>query len=232
MKNLIISIILVLITNVELISQKYYCNCTEDISITEDFEKKLSGRIYINSNMSYGSPFFYKWANGDVIMSDGQVVKNKYIRYNRYFDDLVWLRKSDYKNATVDKEAVNAFIIYAENNTPYAYFRKTRIKNWYQSDSSDVFLQVLEEGNISLYAFRTVMVNKNEDEIYDKNVYYLQINNDYYKIDANRLSLLRTLPDKKAQLKQILHRNKLKVRFEPQLIEAIELLNKDYELNN
>ncbi len=218
--------------NIELISQKYYCNCIDDTHITENFENKLSGRIYVNNYMDYNIQFFYKWALGDVVMADGQIIKNKYIRYNRYYDELLWLRKSDYKTAIVDKETVNEFIIYAENNAPYAYFKKSRIKNWYQSDSTDVFLQVLTEGNISLYAFRTVMVIKNKNEIYDKNIYYLLINNDYYKIDANRLSLLRTLADKKSQLKQILRRNKLKVRFEPQLIEAIELLNKDFELNN
>jgi hypothetical protein len=228
MKNLIVSIILVLITNAGLLSQEYYCNCIEDISITEDFQRKLSGRFYVNRIMDYGSQFFYKWANGDIIMNDGQIISNKYIRYNRYFDELLWLRKSDYKTALLNKETIDEFIIYNEDNSPYAHFRKARIKKWYQFDSTDVFLQVLTEGNISLYALRTVTVIRNKIEIYDKDIYYLLMNNDYHRIDASRLGLMRALPQNKTELKQIIRRNKLKVKSESHLIKAIELLNKEY----
>jgi hypothetical protein len=228
MKNLIVSIILVLITNAGLLSQEYYCNCIEDISITEDFQRKLSGRFFVNRIMDYGSQFFYKWANGDVIMNDGQIIRNKYIRYNRYSDELLWLRKSDYKTALLDKETIDEFIIYTEDNSPYAHFRKARIKKWYQFDSTDVFLQVLTEGNISLYVFRTVTVIRNKIEIYDKDIYYLLMNNNYHRIDASRLGLIRALPQNKTELKQIIRKNKLKVKSEPHLIKAIELLNKEY----
>jgi hypothetical protein len=228
MKNLIVSIILVLITNAGLLSQEYYCNCIEDISITEDFQRKLSGRFFVNRIMDYGSQFFYKWANGDVIMNDGQIIRNKYIRYNRYSDELLWLRKSDYKTALLDKETIDEFIIYTEDNSPYAHFRKARIKKWYQFDSTDVFLQILTEGNISLYVFRTVTVIRNKIEIYDKDIYYLLMNNNYHRIDASRLGLIRALPQNKTELKQIIRKNKLKVKSEPHLIKAIELLNKEY----
>jgi len=229
MKNLITLIIVVFIINIKLIPQNYYCNCINDDQNIEDFEKKLSGRIYINSFVGHGSQFFNKWTKGYIIMSDGQVIKNKYIRYNRYSDELIWLRNSDYKTAIVDKETVNEFIIYDEENVPYAHFIKARIKNWYQADSTDVFLQVLAEGYVSLYALRTVTVIRNTNEIYNKDEYYLLKKNNFYKIDASRISLLRTLADEEAQVKQILRRNKLKVKFEPQLIEAIELLNKDFK---
>ncbi len=228
MKNLIISIIIVLLTNAGLLSQEYYCNCVEDISMTENFQKRLSGRYFVSRTMNYGSQFYYKWANGDVIMNDGQIIRNKYIRYNRYYDELIWLRKSDYKTALMEKETIDEFIIYAEDNTPYAHFIKTRIKKWYQFDSTDVFLQVLTEGYISLYAFRTVTVIRNKIEIYDKDIYYLLMNNEYYRIDASRLGLMRALPQNKTELKQIIRKNKLKVKSEPHLIKAIELLNKEY----
>ena len=228
MKNLIISIILVLTTNAGLLSQEYYCNCTEDISTTENFQKKLSGRFFVSSTMNYGSQFYYKWANGDVIMDDGHIIRNKFIRYNRYYDELLWLRKSDYKTALLDKKTIDEFIIYSENNTPYAHFIKSRIKRWYQSDSTDVFLQVLAEGHLSLYAFRTVLVIRNKIEIYDKDIYYLIMNNEYYRIDASRRGLMRALPQNKTELRQIIRKNKLKVKSEPHLIKAIELLNKEY----
>jgi hypothetical protein len=230
MKKLIISIILVLLTNAGLLSQQYNCNCIDDIGITENFQGKLSGRYYVNRMMNYGSQFFYKWANGDVIMNDGQIIRNKLIRYNRYYDELIWLRKPDYKTAIIGKETVDEFIIYSEDNTPYAHFRKTKIKNWYQSDSIDVFLQVLTEGNISLYVFRTVTVIRNKIEIYDKDIYYLMIDNTYYRIDPSRRGLMRAIPQKKAELKQIIRKNRLKLKSEPHLIKAIELLNKEYYL--
>jgi hypothetical protein len=229
MKNLIISIILVLVVKTGLLSQEYYCNCVEDINITENFEEKLSGRYFVSRIMDYGSQFFYKWANGDVIMNDGRIIRNEYIRYNRYSDELIWLRKSDYKTALLDKETIDEFIIYTEDDAPYAHFIKARIKKWYQFDSTDVFLQVLTEGHISLYVNRTVTVIRNKIEIYDKDIYYLMIDNDYYRIDASRRGLMRALPQNKTELKQIIRRNKLKVKSEPHLVKTIELLNKSFE---
>ena len=232
MKKLIISIILVLLTTAGLLSQEFYCNCIEDISLTKDFQKNLSGRFYVSRMMNYGLQFYYKWATGDIITNDGQIIRNKFIRYNRYYDELMWLRKSDYKTAIIDRETIDEFIIYAEDNSPYAHFRKTRIKKWYESDSTDVFLEVLTEGHISLYVYRTLTVIRTKIEIYDKDIYYLMMNNNYQRIDASRLGLMRALPQNKVQLKQIIRKNKLKIKIESQLIKAIELLNEEIENNN
>ena len=227
MKKLILLIILVITTGIKLFSQN--CNCDNEFHIA-DFEKKLSGKIFISKLKSLKIQYFYKWAEGDIIMSDGYVIKDKLIRYNQYYDELIWLRKKDYKSALLDKETVSEFIIYDEEKNPYAHFKKVRIKNWYKIDSTDLYFQILTEGNVSLYAFRRTILIPNRNELYKKNEYYLLKNNDYLKIEPRRFSLLRALSENKPQLLQILRKNRLKVKHESQLIKAIVLLNESLKL--
>jgi hypothetical protein len=223
MKNLILLTILVIILGIKLFSQN--CNCIDNELHMANFEQKLSGKIFISKLRSVKIQYFYKWAEGDIIMSDGYVIKDKFIRYNQYYDELIWLRKKDYKTAMLDKETISEFIIYDEEKNPYAHFKKVRIKNWYEIDSTDVYFQVLTEGNLSLYAFRRTILIPNTNELYEKNEYYLHKGNDYLKIDPRRFRLLRSLPEYKSQLRQIIRKNRLKVKNEPHLIKAIMLLN-------
>jgi hypothetical protein len=225
MKNLILLIILTIISGTKIFSQNSYCNCNNDELHSADFEKILSGNLFISKLRSVKAQYFYKWAEGDIIMSDGQVIHDKLIRYNRYYDELIWLREKDFKSAIVDKETVSEFIIYDEEKEPYAHFKKIRIKNWYELDSTDVFFQVLTEGDISLYAFRRTVLFSNRNEVYEKDEYYLHKENDYVKFEPRRFILLRTIPEYKSQLRQILRKNRLKIKYEPQLIKAIVLLN-------
>ena len=134
MKNLIFIVLLVIVSNIKLFSQNYSCNCKSENSFIEDFEKKLNGIIFINSIIQYDIQLFNKWGNGDVILYDGSVIKNKYIRYNKYLDELLWLRKSDYKSAIVDKESISEFILYDEKNN----FNKDKLPD--KSDKKKILI--------------------------------------------------------------------------------------------
>ncbi len=223
MKNLLLLLILILLLCTKLTSQNYYCNCDINDSYPIDIEDKLFGRIFINRFINYDSQFFYRWAKGDVTLYDSTVLKNKYIRYNHYLDELIWTRKLDYKSAIIDKQSVRAFSIYDDNNAPVAHFIKTRLKNWYENDSIDIFLQVLVEGNISLYAVRKIELIENV--IYNKDRYYVLLEGNYNNFKPSRVNLLRLFPGKRAEFRSILRKNKLQVRHEDQLIKAIELYN-------
>ncbi|UCH14904.1 MAG: hypothetical protein JSV22_02800, partial [Bacteroidales bacterium] len=128
-----------------------------------------------------------------------------------------------------DKETVSGYILYDEEKNPYAHFKKVRIKNWYELDSTDVYFQILAEGPVSLYAFRRTILISNKNEAYEKDEYYLCKENEYFKIEPRRINLVKKLPEYKSQLRQILRKNRLRVRFESQLIKAIVLLNKSLE---
>lgn len=228
MKNLFFLAVLTIIPGFKLISQNY-CDCNENNVHSDDFERKLSGQIFISKLRSNKIQYFYKWTEGDIIMSDGYVIRDKLIRYNRYYDELIWLRKKDYKAALVDKETVSEYILYDEEKNPYAHFKKVKIKNWYELDSIDVYFQVLAEGSLSLYAFRRTILISNKNEVYEKDEYYMCKENEYFKIEPRRISLMRKLPEHKSLLRKVLRKNRLKVRYEPQLIKAIMLLNKNLE---
>ncbi len=228
MKNMILLLILTIISGTKLFSQNSSCSCSDDELHSADFEKYLSGNLFISELRSIRSQYFHKWAEGDIIMSDGYVVKDKLIRYNRYYDELIWLREKDFKTAIIDKETVSDFIIYDEEKNPYAHFKKIRIKNWYEFDSTDVYIQVLTEGDVSLYAFRRTILISNRNEVYEKDEYYLFKENNYIKVEPRRFILLRTMPEYKSRLRQIIRKNRLKVRYESQLAKAIVLLNESF----
>ncbi len=215
---------MIIIHWLKLPAQDYYCNCDINGSGLVDIEKKLSGRIFISNFINYDSQFFYKWSRGDVILCDGTVLNNKYIRYNLFLDELIWSRKTDYKAAIVDKQSVKGFIIYSNDSSHLLQFRKTSMKNWYEADSTDIFLQVLAEGPVSLYAFRKIELIENK--IYNTDKYYLLLGNTYYNFKPSRRRLLKLFPENKFELRQILRKNNLLVRKEDQLIRAIELYNK------
>jgi hypothetical protein len=224
MKNILILLILVIIPWVKQKSQNYYCNC--NIRASEnilDIERKLSGRVFINNFINHNSQFFYKWAKGDVILYNGKLLKDNNIRYNHYLDELIWLRKSDYKAAIVDKQSVGGFIIYNDDNTTYAYFKRTKIKDWYASDTSNVYLQVLAEGPVSLYALRKIELIQNV--IHNSDKYYLLLENNYYYFKPSRFRLLRFFPENRPELRKIFRKNNLKVRHESDLVKAIILYN-------
>jgi hypothetical protein len=232
MKNLILLIVLIITPCAKLFSQYYNCYCIDNERQVADFERKLTGEIFISALRSLKTQYFYKWTEGDIIMSDGYVIKDKLIRYNRYYDELIWLREKDYKSAIVDKETVSEFIIYDKEKNPYAHFKKIRIKNWYEFDSTDIYFHVLAEGDVSLYAFRRTILISNRNEVYEKDEYYLIKGNDFLKIDPRRFRLLRALPEHKSRLRQIIRKNRLKVKNEPHLIKAILLLNESLKPGN
>ena len=84
---------------------------------------------------------------------------------------------------------------------------------------------MLTEGDVSLYAFRRTILISNRNEVYEKDEYFLRIENDYLEITPRRFSLLRALPEYKSRLRQIIRKNRLRVKNEPHLIKAILLLN-------
>ncbi len=208
-------------------SQFNNCRCISDDIIDKNFEEKIIARIFINQMIGKNDQFFNNWMPGDIYLNDGCIIKNELLRYNIFTDDLLWLRKTDFQTGVVNKQIVNEFTLYDQNNSLFAKFKKLKIKNWYSGDSANIFFQVLAEGQVSLYVDRKASSLKNTNEIVKKNEYFLLKDGILLKFIPNRYSLYRIMGKEKQNMRSAIRSEHLRVRNEPQLIRAIELYNKN-----
>src|SRR6056297_2002353 len=134
----------------------YYCEFKENHDKKSGFEPRLRGKIFVNEfrGENQQNIYFNDWTQGKVILKDSTVVGKKYLRYNRYIDELLYLRTSDYKMMVVDKDMLRGFELMLDGNEKKARFVLKKFKPWYVPDTMQVFLQVLEEGKVGLYVAR------------------------------------------------------------------------------
>jgi hypothetical protein len=210
-------------------SQKGNPVCDTSAYIDKMLGSKLLAKIFINPMVSNVAQFYCPWLNGDVILSNGSKVKNELLRYNSLLDELLWLRKSDFSSGIVYKSTVDEFVLYNDQNVQIARFKKTKLRNWYDLDSSYLYLQVLSEGQISLYVQRRMLnIDKSTKELVVKDQYYIKRNGIYYNFIPSRMNLYRVMKEDKEKMRKIVRGSHLKVRQEAQLTDAIKKYNADY----
>ena len=123
--------------------------------IREMGEPVLFGEIYTQQPQVHGTPFFNEdWARGDIYLANGTVADGKMLKYNGLTDQLHWYDGS--RNATIilDGALIKGFSIQYPNNTDPLVFRK--IAQGIPVDGGGQFLQVLYDGDFSLYVHRKV----------------------------------------------------------------------------
>lgn len=216
-----------LLTSLSATSQNYYCACKDSNENGILFEENVSAKVYISPYLNKKELYYNSWGIGEIELVNGSIIKNKILRYNGFLDELVWLRDADKKTGLIEKQFVKSFKIYNRDLSSKDIFKKLKIKHWYSFDTSVVYMQVLTEGTISLYAFRKIILMSNLQEFVSKYEYYLYKDGNYFMFKPNRINLLQLMGTEKEKMKIILRTNHLKVRHENQLIKAIELYNKN-----
>src|SRR3972149_7085703 len=146
LKNYILLILFTLLFSAIIRSQDYYCKCADNIEIEKQFDEKLSGRVFNGPFPGNSAQFYREWISGDVILENGSVVKDKYLRYNGYLDELLWARKPDYKTVNLDKNMVKGFVLHDKDQK--LVFEKIPVKNFLVNDSTDIFMELLSSGNL------------------------------------------------------------------------------------
>ena len=226
MKNIFISIGLFLVFQINYTySQDYPCTCMGTKSMEKYFEDKLTARIFIYSNPGSTIQFFNDWMKGDVFLTDSTVVKNKNLRYRGFGDQLIWARNSDFQTGIVDRDIVSGFVLYNKDESTYATFKNLNIKNRNDKNNDFHYLQVLEEGDVSFYAYKRISIEKNTQEMFEDYIYYLYINEKFIPVKLKRSTLIRLLPEDKEVIRSILKNNKLSTRNEKDMIKAVNLYN-------
>ena len=203
--------------------------CDTSSTIDKMLGEKLLARVYLNTQVSNNIQYFNNWSPGDVVLLDGNTVKNELLRYNSFIDELIWLRANDYSRGIIYKSTVKEFVLYNDKHVPFAYFKRIKFKNWYSVDTTDTYLQVLEEGKLSLYVRRRVLnINKSTKELVPKDIFFMKIDGQYYSFSPNRINLFRLMKENKEKMKTIVRGGHFKIRREPELIQAIKKYNAEY----
>jgi hypothetical protein len=174
-----------------------------------------------------GNRYFGPWSPGEVILQNGDIITRiPLLSYEKYSDELLWLRESDMKTGILNKDQVKAFNLFDESNNLKASFVKKRIKLQFDSDSTERYMQVLESGRFTLYAYRSVTKAAVEFVLVDDTKYLIFNNGQYSLVSLNRRSLMHIPIIDKDRMKLVIKSNYLKVKGnEPDFVRAVKLYN-------
>lgn len=201
-------------------------------------EPKLIGDLYQSPlpMSSVGSQFLFDdWQNGDVYLFNKSIVRNKDLKYNAYFDRLIWLTPLDHQQVQIDNDYIEGFCLYDKSGVTRC-FRKVPVKYDLAFDSVSVFGEVLYENSISLFVCRKVVVDESEVTSADSYRDTYKLSSLYlYKLKNGRTigfrrykkrDIIALFPDKKERIIAKLRELKQhRLRTEADLIEITKVLN-------
>ncbi len=119
----------------------------------------LPGKVTYPVIQNAGSPYFLEdWARGEVRLNNGRLASGVMLRYDGYADRLLWLVSGEAnKQVELDKYLVKEFVLSAPD-TSY-HFLRVEVSGLFGFADSQVFMQVLQEGPVTLLAFRGVRLS-------------------------------------------------------------------------
>jgi hypothetical protein len=225
MKNYCLTILLSLVLS-NVYSQNTNCDCPVDDDFGKQLLSGLIGTEYHNPVAGYdGTQYFNYWTQGEVILNNGDVIRNIYIRYDKFYDELLWIRNTDFKTGILKKGAIAGFRLYDDKHKQTAMFTKIRIDLPYL-DTTETFLQVLVAGDLTLYAYRNTSAVWRENKLLDNTKYMIMDSGKFFWIDLKRKSLLDLPVIQRTKMKGILRSNRIMVRNdESETARAVELYN-------
>jgi hypothetical protein len=217
-KVILTHIILLVITFQHLSGQKNCCCNNIDKTNSEPY---LSGELFTPALPVDAATYFNKgWLLGDILLSNGEIVRNKLIKYNGLLDELFWQEPESKNIITLDKEAIRQFHFQNLNGDTSVYFRKIKVKRNIISDSSEVFGEVVYDGNLSLFVLHTFIIERRElinmngipteKDIYaEEPIYCFRLTNNkiFVTKSLKRNSLYAGSPGNKDKIKEFLKAN-------------------------
>lgn len=200
------------------------CGIPTDVT---SYSPQLIGRMFIDRHIDKPEQYYGYWQRGDVYLTNGEVVKNQYLRYNGLLDELLWMRENDFQSAILDRRFISKFVIHDEKTNSDWVFFKLNEKNIQHPEFDNIYMQLLADGKMSLYKNYQVEENSVSADITDHDYYYIDYNGDFSRIAANRWSLYKLAGEQKKMMKHVIRSHHLTVREENNLKQAVELFNEE-----
>jgi hypothetical protein len=240
MRKSIFIVLILLLQNIGFCQER---SSLQNVAISQKpvyFESKLSGEVVLPDYGYVGSPYFMNdWLKGEVTLKTGQIVHNKWLRYNGVSDALIWRTDSSFQEVKIDKKLISEFVLGQANGSVKYYFRKIKVPSRNKDDSIDVFAQILVNSNrISLYAIRKVIIEGHVPhevsgtlilrQLLTQDPYYYvviqeKVGTRFKKI--NRRAILSMLPEYADKIKSMLKEYNNKLRSEQELIDAVKAIS-------
>jgi len=217
-------IFLVLPAVIQAFAQQENCNCSSVDDYSVWLQEGLITKEYTNPAKGYvGNPYLFDWLYGEVELKNGDIIKDIILRYDRYTDELLWLRKGDYRKGVINKENVAGFRLIDEFARQEMDFTRRKILlPWI--DSAEVFLQVMVTGKISYQVYRKLKEEAVEFRLIDNTKHIISHEGKDYVISLRRRSLLEMPFIDKIEMKKILRKNHLIIRDNEQAL-ALAIYN-------
>ena len=204
------------------------------------FSAKLTGDFFFEGKQYIGEQFYNKdWTEGNILLSTGENIYVKAIKYNGLFDELIWLNTFNYGKFKLDKAFIDEFWF---KNTlgDNTHFKRINVCDTINVHRPDIFVEVAVQGKVTLYIQRKISivgsenVSKNSitysyDNIEAAPKYYIKLSSNHYLTmnKVRRRAFLNLFPEKKKTISKIIRDNRLNIKIESDFIKVIELMNKE-----
>lgn len=214
----------------------YSCNCKDKINSGP----YLSGELFIPAEPLDVETYFNRdWLLGDIYLANGEIVRNKYIKYNKLLDEVFWLEPVSNSIIKLDKEGILQFHFLNFQGDTSVYFKRITVKRSAFADSSEIFGQEIFNGKLSLFILHNFFIKQREivvikgimfqKNIYgEESIYYFRfLNNKTVGLkNINRKNMYAFAPDKKDLIKQVFKLTRLsKIEAYPDIIIFMRFLN-------
>jgi len=216
---------------------------TKASEVDSIFSPKLTGELFYENKQYIGEQFFNKdWADGDILLSTGEMAYRKSLKYNGLFDELIWLNSTNFGVFKLDKSSIAEFWLRNIVGTDF-HFKQINVSETGNLKTQNVFAEVKVEGKFSFFIQHKISITGTEDRYKNKVLYkfddidaspryYIKLPTNLYLMmtKLRRRTFLKFFPTKKTVILKIIKDNHLNVNTESDFAKLIELMNKEVTL--
>ena len=176
------------------------------------------------------------------MLENGMVAENVRLRYNGLIDELFWLHEGSMQHIRLDRGLVSGFRMYVPEEDERLEFTKVERGRLSMLGTSDIFVQVLYDDIVILYAYRQVSRKRDVyvrrgrsryklTEVEPDPVYFLVLPGDIViRPDTlNRRDVYRAFPGIRNELRSIFRQRRNVSGYEQQLKETVRRINRALE---
>ena len=198
---------------------------------------KIKGIRFLPYSLYNGDPFLTEdWCLGKIEFTNGDIADSLSLKYSSYKDELIYYNRDIWTMITIDKASINGFTF-----TDIDGRTRTFIKQYFDNFAKSYrFFEVLSSGEISLLAYRKVILNTTsayhdnngnlKNMAYDTSYqfYFYSPEKGYTLVRMNLASLLSKF-DKTQQtpIKKLLRKNKIRIQDQYSFIQAWKAIEKE-----
>lgn len=199
----------------------------------------LAGEIVFPEVRYSGSPYLFdRFSGGYVVLLPGEKVAVDYMRYDALNDDLMWMQPGEEGLVRIDKKLIAGFGLQHPWQDSLMWFYRNAVAGVGGLSCGDCFVQVLHEGDFSLYARRrkritsrsetiTVGGQSQQVRILDDDFLYMLVTPDGQTktMRPTRRSFINAFPGHTRDLRRVMRRYNIQVSQDKELTEAVKWLN-------